>query len=55
MKVYSDGRTTKSQIISTSSAKRGSGFPQMVKSGNEILFAWTDDELQIIKTAKFTL
>jgi hypothetical protein len=47
--VYSDGRKDPSIIIASSSESRSSGFPQMTKSGNKIIFAWTDDKEKKIK------
>lgn len=37
--------------IASSSTSRSSGFPQLTKSGNKIIFAWTDDEEQVVNTA----
>ena len=54
-KVYSDGRKEPSIVIATSSESRSSGFPQMTKSGNQLLFAWTDDKEKNIKMASITL
>ena len=34
---------------------RASGFPQMTKSGNKMVFAWTDDISKSVKTASLTL
>jgi hypothetical protein len=55
MRVYSNGQTEKPLIISTSTAKRASGFPQMLKADNRIIFAWTDEEEGIIKTANLSI
>lgn len=54
-KVHSSGRIEKIYNISESSEKRSSGFPQMAKSNNQIMFAWTDDENENIKTALLNL
>lgn len=54
-RVYKDGKKDPSIIISSSSGSRSSGFPQMTKSGNKIVFAWTDDKIKTIKVAKLTL
>ncbi len=51
-KIHADGTKEPSMIIASSSQSRSSGFPQMTKSGNNILFAWTDDKLKKIKTAR---
>ncbi len=55
IKVYSDGRKEPSITIATSSESRSSGFPQMTKSGNKLIFAWTDDNEKNIKVASITL
>lgn len=55
VRVYNDGKKETSLIIASSSDSRSSGFPQMTKSGNNIIFAWTDDKEKIIKVAKLTL
>jgi len=54
-KVHTDGTKEPSIIIASSSASRSSGFPQMTKSGNTIIFAWTDDKLKKISTVSLAL
>lgn len=54
-KVRTDGTKEASIIVTTSSESRSSGFPQMTKSGNNIIFAWTDDVLKKISTASLAL
>lgn len=54
-KIHADGTKEPSITIASSSQSRSSGFPQMTKSGNSILFAWTDDQLKKIITAKLIL
>lgn len=54
-KVYSNGKKEGSIIIATTSDSRSSGFPQMTRSGNELIFAWTDDNEETIKTALLNL
>ena len=54
-KVYSTGKKDPSLIIASSSESRSSGFPQMTKSGNQIIFAWTDDKQKTIKMASLSL
>ena len=54
-KVHNDGTKEPSIIIASSSASRSSGFPQMTKSGNRIIFAWTDDLLKRISIASLAL
>ncbi len=50
-KVNRDGAKEKSFTIASSSDARSSGFPQLTKSGDQLIFAWTDDKDKIIKTA----
>jgi hypothetical protein len=54
-KVYSDGRMESSLTIASTSESRSSGFPQMTKSGNRLIFAWTDDREKNIKIATLSL
>ncbi|MFN2457660.1 MAG: exo-alpha-sialidase [Chitinophagaceae bacterium] len=54
-RVYKDGMKDSSVIIASSSESRSSGFPQMTKSGNNLIFAWTDDKAKTIKVAKVSL
>ncbi len=49
--VKRDGTKSPSIIIASSSESRSSGFPQMTKSGNQLIFAWTDDSEKNIKVA----
>jgi len=51
VKVNRDGTKGPSISIASTSEARSSGFPQMTKSGNKLIFAWTDDKEKIIKTA----
>lgn len=55
VKVNRDGTKESSISIASSSDARSSGFPQMTKSGNKLIFAWTDDKEKIIKTASVLL
>jgi len=55
VKVNRDGTKGNSFAIASSSDARSSGFPQMTKSGNKLIFAWTDDKEKIIKTASVSL
>jgi hypothetical protein len=55
VKVSQDGSKGEAVSISSSSEGRSSGFPQMTKSGNNLIFAWTDDREKVIKTASLTL
>ncbi|MBI5856852.1 MAG: exo-alpha-sialidase [Sphingobacteriales bacterium] len=52
VKVHSDGSKEPSIMIASSSEKRSGGFPQMTKSGNRIIFAWTDDIKKTIRLAQ---
>lgn len=55
VKVYNTGKKEPSMIIASSSESRSSGFPQMTKSGNQIIFAWTDDKTKTIRIANLAL
>jgi hypothetical protein len=39
--VSPDGVSSKPVVVASSAAARSSGFPRMVRSGNELVFAWT--------------
>lgn len=54
-KVFSNGKKESVTTISESSESRSSGFPQLTKSGNTILVAWTDSKEKTIKVAKVVL
>ncbi|MBR08862.1 MAG: hypothetical protein CMP48_14435 [Rickettsiales bacterium] len=56
-KVYMNGVTETPIVISKTSGSRGSGFPQMAKSGNEVFYAWTSlsGDSTEIKMAKVVL
>lgn len=55
MKVYKGGKKEASITIASSAESRSSGFPQMTKSGNNLVFAWSDDKVKRIKVAKLAL
>jgi len=55
VKVNRDGTKGSSMNIASTSDARSSGFPQMTKSGNKLIFAWTDDKEKNIKTASVSL
>jgi hypothetical protein len=40
-RVARDGNSSPAIVVAASSAARTSGFPRMVRSGSEIVFAWT--------------
>ncbi|MES2374494.1 MAG: sialidase family protein [Bacteroidota bacterium] len=54
-KIHADGTKEPCITIASSSQSRSSGFPQMTRSGNSIVFAWTDDKLKKISTARLAL
>lgn len=54
-RVYINGKKEPSIIIASSSEWRSSGFPQMTKSGNTMIFAWTDDISKAVKIASLAL
>lgn len=54
-KVHTDGTIEPSITVANSSKSRSSGFPQMTKSGNQLIFAWADDKEKNIKVARLGL
>lgn len=54
-KVRMDGVKDASITIAESSEARKSGFPQMTKAGDKLIFAWTDDKAKIVKVASLAL
>lgn len=52
VKVYKDGTKDSSVVIASSSESRSSGFPQMTKSGSDLIFAWSDNKTKTIKVAR---
>ena len=55
VKVHAGGKKEIPVMIASSSASRSSGFPQMTRAGNRLLFAWTDDKEKTIKAAGLSL
>lgn len=55
MMVNADGTKGEPIEVATSTEARSSGFPQMTKNGNDLIFAWTDDERKTVKTSRMTL
>lgn len=53
--VSADGTKGEPMEVGASSEARSSGFPQMAKKGNDLIFAWTDDAAKTIKTALLKL
>ena len=51
IRVNADGTKEDPIVIASSSDSRSSGFPQMTKSKDRLIFAWTDDKDKTIKTA----
>lgn len=51
VQVTPDGKKGEAITIATSTESRSSGFPQMVRSGDRLLFAWTDDNAKSIRIA----
>ncbi len=54
-KFHSNGTKENSIIIAPSSDSRSSGFPQMTRSKDRLIFAWTDSKEKIIKTSSVKL
>jgi hypothetical protein len=50
-KVKTNGAKDKAVLISTSSEERSSGFPQMSRAGDSVIFAWTDSKAKKIRVA----
>lgn len=48
-KANEQGKIIEKITVASSSTSRSSGFPQMTRSGDEVLFAWTDAEEESIK------
>ena len=55
IKINADGTKGKPIIIAESSDSRASGFPQMTKTGNKLIFAWSDNKEKTIKLASINL
>ena len=55
VKVYTNGKKENSMIIASSAESRSSGFPQVTKSGANLIFAWTDEKEKTIKVATLSL
>ena len=54
-RIHSDGKKDPSMLIASSSESRSGGFPQMTKSGNRVVFAWSDTKEKTIKTSSLRL
>lgn len=55
LKINADGTKGKPITVAQSSDSRASGFPQMTKTGNQLIFAWTDNKEKTIKMATVNL
>lgn len=55
VKVNKDGTKAAPVVIAESSDARSSGFPQMTKAGDQLIFAWTDNSTKTIKLASLSL
>ena len=55
IKVEANGIKENPILIGASSDKRSSGFPQMTRSDNRLIFAWTDDKEKTVKVGVITL
>jgi hypothetical protein len=51
VKAYASGAKEESILVASSSEKRSSGFPQMTRLGNNLIFAWTDEKEKTIKVS----
>lgn len=51
VRVYNNGKKDHSIVIASSSESRSGGFPQMTRSGNRVIFAWTDTKEKTIRTS----
>jgi hypothetical protein len=49
--VSDKGGKRSSVVIGSSTESRSSGFPQVTRSGNQLIIAWTDDKEKVVKTA----
>ncbi|HRJ30366.1 MAG TPA: exo-alpha-sialidase, partial [Cyclobacteriaceae bacterium] len=49
--VNKNGSKGKSIVVASSSQARASGFPQLTKTKDGAMMAWTDEESKSIKTA----
>ncbi|MBA4054238.1 MAG: hypothetical protein C0490_05965 [Marivirga sp.] len=54
-KVHRNATHEPSLTIATSSESRSSGFPQMTKGNNQVIFAWTDEKTKTVKIASIPL
>ncbi len=55
MRINNDGSLGDPIQVAAASEARSSGFPQMTRSANNLIFAWTDVEAKTIGTAQLSL
>lgn len=55
MRIKNDGTSGDPIQVAAASEARSSGFPQMTRSANNLIFAWTDVEAKTIGTAQLSL
>lgn len=55
VRVYNSGKKDSTITIASTSEARAAGFPQMTRSGNNVIFAWTDDKAKTIRITKLDL
>lgn len=55
VKVKSDGSKGQPIVVAESSDARSSGFPQMTKVSDQLIFAWADNKAKTIKLASLKL
>ena len=55
VRIDANGKKENPILIGSSSDKRSSGFPQMTKADNRLIFAWTDDKEKKIKVGTVSL
>lgn len=55
VRVYADGTKETPVVVGSSTESRSGGFPQMTKSGDQLIFAWTDDQEERVKVASLSL
>lgn len=55
VKVNKNGKKETSISIASSAESRSSGFPQMTRAGDKLIFAWTDPTAKTIKVSSLSL
>jgi hypothetical protein len=54
--VARDGQADEPRVVASSGSERASGFPRMVRAGNEVVFAWVEPGAKsTVRTARATL